>query len=116
MDSEETQNNRRLIDEALLDTPIENTLRLAWEFIKLNKKFTFTAMGIFVVLNLLGAIPLLSLVFAVLAAVFGISIQMHVGRTFYGTENIETYIEEIEESRIDNVLTQYSSTAFGVYL
>ncbi|HHD82291.1 MAG TPA: hypothetical protein ENK82_09290 [Campylobacterales bacterium] len=116
MDNEETQNSRRLIDEALVDTPIENTLRLAWEFIKLNKKFTFTAMGIFVVLNLFGAIPLLSLVFAVLAAVFTISIQMHVGRTFYGTENIETYIKEIEESRIDNILTQYSSTAFGVYL
>ncbi|CAA6807695.1 MAG: Unknown protein [uncultured Sulfurovum sp.] len=110
------EDNRRLIDEALNFEPVKNTFRLAWEFIILNKKFTSIAIGIFILLNLFAAVPLLSLVFVVLAAVFGVVIQMHVGRTFYATEDIESYVQEIQSSRIEEILSKHVSSAFGVYL
>jgi hypothetical protein len=112
-----TQNSgTRLIDEALTSEPIKNTFRLGWEFIKLNQKFTLTAMIIFVVLNLFGMIPIASLIFMVLSAVFGLVIQIHVGKTFYESQDIKSYINEIKESTIDKLLTRHVATAFGAYM
>ncbi len=110
------ENNIRLIDEALLDEPIKNTFRLAWEFIGLNRNFTFIVIGVFIVLHLLGTIPVLSLIFSILAGIFGVAIQMFMGKIFYSTENIETYIEEIKESRLELLLKKHFKTASGVYL
>lgn len=110
------ENNRRLIDEAIENEPVKNSFRLGREFIVLNKKFTLTAIAIFIVLNILGVIPLVGIVFAVLAGIFAIAMQIHIGRTLYGTDNIETYVNEIEESRIDEVLKRHMSTASGVYM
>lgn len=110
------ENNRRLIDEALMNEPIKNTFRLAWEFITLNKNFTAIAMGIFIALNLFATIPLIAFIFMVFAAALGIAIQMHVGRIFYGAKDIGTYVEEIKSSRIDEILSRYMRTAFGVYV
>ena len=106
----------RLIDEALSSEPIKNTFRLGWEFIKLNQTFTLTAMILFVVLNLLGMIPLVSLIFMVLSAIFGLVIQIHVGKTFYESQDITSYVHEIKESSIDRILTQHVATAFGAYM
>jgi hypothetical protein len=112
-----TQNSdTRLVDEALASEPIKNTFRLGWEFIVLNQKFTLTAMVIFVVLNLFGMIPIASLIFMVLSAVFGLVIQIHVGKTFYESQDIKSYINEIKESSIDKLLTQHVATAFGAYM
>ena len=68
---ENEQKNRdfRLIDEALASEPIRNTFRLGWEFITLNQKFTLTAIVIFILLNILGMIPMIALIFMVLSAV-----------------------------------------------
>jgi len=106
----------RLIDEALASEPIKNTFRLGWEFIVVNQKFTLTAMIIFVVLNLFGMIPVATLIFMVLSAVFGLVIQIHVGKTFYASQDIKNYIHEIEESSIDTLLTRHVGTAFGAYI
>ncbi|CAA6804037.1 MAG: Unknown protein [uncultured Sulfurovum sp.] len=110
------EENRRLIDEALEFEPVKNTFRLAWEFIRLNKNFTLTAMSVFVVLNLFAMLPIISLIFSLFTAVFAIAIQMHVGRTLYTTKDIENYVDEVHTSRIDKILTSYVKTAFGVYL
>jgi hypothetical protein len=110
------ENNRRLIDEAIESEAVKNSFRLAREFIMLNKKFTLIAMAIFIVLNIFGAVPLLGIVFAVLAGIFAISIQIHVGRTLYGTDNIETYVNQIDESYVNEVLSRHMSTALGVYM
>lgn len=113
---ENKKNNARLIDEALVEEPIKNTFRLAWEFIVVNKKFTIMAMLIFIVLNLFAAIPVIALFFVIAAAVFGIMIQMHVGKVFYSAKDIDVYIQDIQASRIGEVLTKYMPSAFGVYL
>lgn len=106
----------RLIDEALSSEPIKNTFRLGWEFIKLNQTFTLTAVIILIVLNIFGMIPVATLIFMVLSAVFGLVIQIHVGKTFYESQDIKSYIHEIKESSIDNILTRHVATAFGAYM
>lgn len=109
------ENNRRLIDEAIEVEPVKNSFRLGREFIVLNKKFTLIAIAIFIALNIFSALPLLGIIFAVLTGIFAISIQLHAGRTLYSTDNIETYVHEIEQSRMDEVLKRHMSTASGVY-
>jgi len=110
------ENNRRLIDEAIEGEPVKNSFRLLREFIMLNKTFTLTAIGIFILLNVLGSIPVIALIFAVLAGIYGISLQIHAGRTLYGTESIDTFLAEIESSKINEVLSRHVSTASGVYV
>ncbi len=68
-------NNRLLVDEAIAFEPIKNTFRLGWEFVKLNQQFTITAMIIFILLNLLVTIQVVSFIFMVLSAIFVILIQ-----------------------------------------
>jgi hypothetical protein len=106
----------RLIDEALASEPIKNTFRLAWEFIVLNRNFTLTLMGLFIGFHLLGMIPVLALVFMVFAGVFGLAIQIYIGRVFYQTSDINNYLGTIKESRIDMVSYTSIAPAFGAYL
>lgn len=115
---ENEQKNRdfRLIDEALASEPIRNTFRLGWEFITLNQKFTLTAIVIFILLNILGMIPMIALIFMVLSAVFGLAIQIYIGRTFYLSNSIKTYISEIEDSNLEAILNRHTATAFGAYI
>jgi len=110
------ENTKRLIDEAIEHEPVKNSFRLGREFIMLNKKFTLMAIAIFIILNIFGAVPLVGIVFSVLAGIFAIAIQIHIGSTLYGTDNIESYVNQIEESRIDEVLGRHMSTASGVYM
>ena len=110
------EHNLYLVDEALASEPIKNTFRLSREFIILNRQFTITAIVMFIVLNLLGTIPVLALFFMVFAGVFGLIIQIHVGQTFYKSDSIQTYITSIKESRIDTLLTKHIAPAFGAYL
>ena len=106
----------RLIDEALNTEPIKNTFRLSWEFITLNQKFTFTLMGVFIALHVLGMIPILALIFMIFAGVFGLAIQIYIGRVFYKTTNITSYIKEIENSEINQVSYTSIAPAFGAYI
>ena len=109
-------NNIRLIDEALASQPIKNTFRLAWEFITLNRNFTFTLMGVFIGLHLLGMIPVLALIFMIFSGVFGLAIQIYIGRVFYQTADINNYLGTIKESRIDMVSYTSIAPAFGAYI
>jgi len=110
------ENNLYLVDEALASEPIKNTFRLSWEFITLNQQFTLTAIVMFIVLNLLGTIPVLALFFMVFSGVFGLIIQIYAGQTFYKSDSIQSYISTIKNSRIDNLFTQHIAPAFGAYL
>ena len=105
-----------LIDEALTSEPIRNSFRLGWEFITLNRKFTLTALVIFILLNILGMIPAIALIFMVLSAIFGMAIQIHVGRTFYLADGIKSYIHQIKESSLETILNRHTATASGAYM
>jgi len=114
---ENDQENRtfRLIDEAVTSEPIKNTFRLGWEFISLNKKFTVTAVVIFILLNILGMIPAVAFIFMILSAIFGLALQIHIGKIFYLSENIQSYVSKIEDSSVEAILNRHTSTSFGAY-
>ena len=110
------KNKTRLIDEALASEKVLNTLRLGREFIVLNQKFTMLGMGIFLILNILSMSPLFGFLFTVFAGVFGLALQIYVGRTLYNTKDIFSYIEEIKGSDINKSLGNYFAPAFGAYI
>ncbi len=110
------EENLRLVDEALEYAPIKNTFRLAWEFIQINKKFTLTSILVFVVLNLLATAPMVGFIFIILAGVFGFIVQIHVGKIFYTTSTITTYVNEIQESTTEAMSKTSLQPAFGAYL
>jgi uncharacterized membrane protein YqaE (UPF0057 family) len=114
------KDNRRLIDEASEFETLEsvkNTFRLGWEFIRLNQTFTLMVLAILIVLNLLGMIPLLSLIAPMLAGVLGMALQIYAGRAIYESKNITDYVELIKNSRINSeALKGHFSTAFGAYM
>ena len=117
MYSSTTQKNEiRLIDEALSSESITNTFRLGWEFIKVNQSFTITAMIIFITLNIMGTVPSLSVISMLLSSIFAIAIQIHVGKIFYKSRDIRSYIDEINNTDIDKLLRQNFLTGVGVYL
>jgi len=111
------EDNRRLIDEASEFEPVKNTFRLGWEFIRLNQTFTLTVLAILILLNLLGIIPLLSLIAPMLAGVLSMTLQIYAGRAIYESNEITDYVEFIKSSRIDSEkLKENFSTAFGAYM
>jgi len=110
------ENKKRLIDEALVSEKIVNTLRLGREFIVLNQKFTMLGMGIFLILNILSTFPLIGIIFTVLTGVFGLALQMYIGRTLYNAKDIFSYIDEIKVSDIPKSLSNYFAPAFGAYV
>jgi hypothetical protein len=117
MQENQKQNNEiELIDEALASEPIKNTFRLGWEFVVINRQFTLTAMLLFIILNLLGMIPLLELISMVCSAVFALVVQIYVGKTFYFSNNIKNYVSAIEKSRVEGSLTPHIAPAFGGYM
>ena len=105
-----------LIDEALSSQPIKNTFRLAWEFIILNQKFTFITMSFFIVSHLLGMISVLAFISMFLAGSFALAIQIYIGKIFYTTHSINSYIHEIEISTTETLWNRTISPAFGAYL
>jgi len=111
------EDNTRLIDEASEFEPVKNTFRLGWEFISLNQTFTLTVLAILILLNLLGIIPLLSLITPMLAGVLSITLQIYAGRAIYESNEITDYVKLIKSSRIDSEkLKENFSTAFGAYM
>lgn len=110
------ENNIRLIDEALSSEPIKNTFRLGWEFVTLNKKFTMTMMVVILILTLLSVIPILGVVFSVFSSALILSIQIYAGRLVYETENIETFVDEVQQAEGENVVKQYFAPALGAYM
>lgn len=110
------KNNLRLIDEAISFEPIKNTFRLGWEFIILNKQFTLTLISVLILLTLLGYIPVIGFIFSLFSSAFALAIQIYVGRLVYETENIETFVSEINSAQGETLIQRYFAPAMGAYM
>jgi len=89
---------------------------LGWEFITLNKKFTLSVIVVLFALSLLGTIPLVGFIFSVFSSAFALTIQIYVGRLVYETDNIETFVDEVNHADGQKVIERYFSPALGAYL
>ena len=110
------ENNIRLIDEATSFEPVKNTFRLGWEFITLNKKFTLSVIVVLFVLSMLGSIPLVGFIFSVFSSAFALAIQIYAGRLVYETENIETFVDEIDNADGQKLIERHFAPALGAYM
>ena len=102
------ENNNRLVDEALVYEPVKNTFLLGWEWIILNKPFTAMALGIYILFNIVGV--------SFLATVFAIVIHIYVGRIFYTSNNITTFVDTIKGATREKLLKDTLAPALGAYL
>jgi len=110
------KNDIRLIDEAIGNESVKNTFRLGWEFIVLNKKFTAIAMVIVMILNLLGSLPTVGVLFLLMSGVFSMIIQIYIGKHLYGTDNIETLVNGINGATVKEAVQTHANTAWGAYV
>ena len=110
------KSNIRLIDEAIDTEPVKNTFRLGWEFIILNKKFTLSAIVVLLVLTLLGSIPLVGFIFAVFSSAFILIVQIYAGRLVYETDNIKTFVDDVQNIDGQRLIEQHFAPALGAYM
>lgn len=110
------ENNLRLIDEAISSEPIKNTFRLGWEFITLNKQFTLTMISVLIVLSYLGMIPTIGFIFTLFFSALSMAIQIYVGRLVYESNNIETFVGEIQHAKGETIIQRYFAPALGAYM
>ena len=102
------ENTTRLVDEALIYEPVKNTFLLGWEWIVINKEFTAMALGIYILFNMVGV--------SFLATIFTIMLQIYIGRIFYTSGNITTFIDTIKASNREKFLKETVAPAMGAYL
>lgn len=107
------EQRRFLLDEAIAQEPVKNTLRLAWEFMTLNKKFTLTAMSMLLLLNILTAF--LGLLAMVISGVFSLAIQIYVSKLVYNAQHIEAFIEDAKNSKVEEAVAKNAWVSAGAY-
>ena len=107
------EQRRFLLDEAIAKEPVKNTLRLAWEFMTLNKKFTLTAMSMLLLLNILTSF--LGLLAMVISGVFSLAIQIYVSKLLYKAQHIEAFIEKTKNSKVEEAVAQNAFVSAGAY-
>lgn len=109
------ESQTRLIDEAIADEPIKNTFRLGWEFITLNKTFTFSIISLLVILSLLGQLPVVGFIFMFLFSVLSLAVQIYAGRLVYESDHIESFVHEVKVAKGEKALQRYFAPAVGAY-
>ena len=111
------ENNTKLIDEALGSEPIKNTFRLGWEFIVLNKKFTYISLAVAIGTHVLSYLD--ASVGFFLMLIYGfymIAVQIEVGRVIHGTQNIETFVADVEAIDAKNVVKGHIERVIGAVI
>ena len=102
-----------LLDEALAEEPVKNTLRLTWEFMVLNKKFTFTTMSILLILNILTLF--LGFLAMVISGIFSLAIQIYLSKLVYHVKNIEEFVNQTKASKVEMAVSKNAFVAIGAY-
>jgi len=111
------ENNTRLIDEALSFEPIKNTFRLGWEFVTLNKKFTYISLAIAVGTHLLSYLDAnIGFFLLLFYGFYMIAVQIEVGRLIHGTQNIETFVADVEAIDANKVIREHVERVIGAVI
>ena len=108
------QKQRYLLDEVRASEPIKNTLRLTWELIVLNKKFTLIVLSLLLLLNILTFFS--GLFGMVLSGIFALTIQIYLSQMVYFSEDIEEFIEQIKSSKVEVAVANNAFVASGAYI
>jgi hypothetical protein len=111
------ENNTRLIDEALSSESIKNTFRLGWEFITLNKQFTYISLAIAVGTHILSYVDeSLGFFLMLFYGFYMIAVQIEVGKIVHNTQNIETFIDEVKAVDALKVVRIHAEQVIGAVI
>jgi len=68
----------------------------------------------FFILSILSAF--LGLIAMIFSGILSMAIQIYISKLIYETENINTFIDEIQKSKLENIFSKHIFVAMGAYL
>ncbi len=89
---------------------------LAWNFFKGNYALNFAAMAILIVLNILGMIPILGILFIFAYSVFSLAIQVYFGKKMQNAVTPEDMAAVAAQTKIRDLFMEHVDVASGAFL
>ena len=100
----------------MLQRSNKEALKLAWGFFKGNYALNFAAIAILIVLNLLGMIPVIGILFVFAYSLLSLSVQVYFAKAIERIES-EDEIEDIAaNTKIAQLFGEYVHVAAGAFL
>ncbi len=93
-----------------------SAMALAWNFFKGNYALNFAAIAILIVLTLLGAIPIIGMLFIFAYSIVSLSIQIYFGRAVLSVKKEDEIAQIAADTKISNLLSDYIHVAAGGFL
>lgn len=94
----------------------KEALTLAWGFFKGNYALNFAAIAILIVLNLLGFIPVIGILFVFAYSLLSLSVQVYFGKAIDAIESEEEIADIAAETKIADLFGKYVHVAAGAFL
>jgi len=94
----------------------KTAIALAWNFFSGNYALNFATLAILIVLNLLGIIPFVGLLFIFGYTILSLSIQIYFGRKVLEIDDPAKMREVAAQTKIGEFLTEYLPQAAGAFL
>ena len=94
----------------------KTAIALAWNFFKGNYALNFAVIAILILLNLLGMIPIVGMLFILAYSILSLSVQIYFGRGVDKVQRPEDMAEFAARSKIGEVLSSYLHVATGAFL
>ncbi|MRJ02726.1 MAG: hypothetical protein GXO19_02555, partial [Epsilonproteobacteria bacterium] len=91
-------------------------MRLAWNFFKGNYALNFAVLGIFILLNLLGMVPIIGLLAVFGYSILSLSLQIYFGRKILEIREPEEMALVSANTKIGDLLVRYLPQASGAFL
>ena len=91
-------------------------IKLAWGFFKGNYALNFAVLAILIVISLLGAIPIVGMLFVFAYSILSLSVQIYFGKSVERIERVEQIEEVAAQTRVGELLTKYLQVAAGAFL
>ena len=93
-----------------------NAFALAWNFFKGNYALNFAALAILIVMNILGMVPILGVLFIFAYSVLSFAIQIYFGKKMEGVHAPEDMANVAAQTKIRDLFMEYVDVAAGAFL
>lgn len=94
----------------------KTALNLAITFFKGNYLLSFLTIGVMIILNILGYLPIIGIFFIFAYTVLNLSIQIYFGQIVNSIQNIDEIKQIVSEIKLLDFLTKFLAQAIGGFL
>ncbi|BCD60191.1 MULTISPECIES: hypothetical protein [unclassified Nitratiruptor] len=91
-------------------------IKAAWNFFKGNYALNFGVLAILIVISLLGAIPIVGMLFVLAYSILSLSVQIYFGKALLQVKSEEEMAQVAQDSKIGDLLIQHLHVAAGAFL